>query len=47
MTSTSQFVRWFKDIGMDDVPAVSGENASLGEMYRWLTPAGVRSTRAT
>ena len=35
-------VRWFEELGMDDVPQVGGKNASLGEMYRNLTAAGVR-----
>ncbi len=37
-----QFIRWFKDLGMADVPLVGGKNASLGEMYRELTPQGIR-----
>ena len=37
-----QQVRWFDELGMDDVPQVGGKNASLGEMYRNLTAAGVR-----
>lgn len=36
------FIRWFRDIGIDDVPDVGGKNASLGEMYRELTPEGIR-----
>ena len=38
----SQFVKWFKEIGIEDVPEVGGKNASLGEMYRNLTEEGVR-----
>jgi pyruvate,water dikinase len=30
-------IRWFDDIGMADVLAVGGKNASLGEMRRALT----------
>jgi len=37
------WVRWFDDIGMDDVPTVGGKNASLGEMRRSLTPLGIRT----
>ena len=37
------YVRWFADISYADVPLVGGKNASLGEMYRELTPLGVRS----
>ena len=32
----------FQDIGLDDLALVGGKNASLGEMYRNLTPKGVR-----
>lgn len=35
-------VLWFEQIGIQDVAAVGGKNASLGEMYRELTPEGVR-----
>ncbi|MCM2369715.1 phosphoenolpyruvate synthase [Aporhodopirellula aestuarii] len=35
-------VRWFEQISMDDVAIVGGKNASLGEMYRELTPQGIR-----
>ena len=37
------WIRWFDDIGMDDVPVVGGKNASLGEMRRALTPLGIRT----
>ncbi|MBD3203392.1 phosphoenolpyruvate synthase [Candidatus Woesearchaeota archaeon] len=36
------FILWFDQLGIEDVPAVGGKNASLGEMYRNLTPRGVR-----
>jgi len=36
-----QFVRWFDEITIDDVPLVGGKNASLGEMCRELGPQGV------
>jgi pyruvate,water dikinase len=43
MTPTdSNHVVWFEDVGMDDVPAVGGKNASLGELTRSLMDAGVR-----
>ncbi len=32
---------WFKDIRIDDIPTVGGKNASLGEMCRELSTAGV------
>jgi pyruvate,water dikinase len=37
-----RFVKWFADISIDDVPLVGGKNASLGEMFRELTPQGVQ-----
>ena len=37
-----QFVRWFEELTIDDVPLVGGKNASLGELYRQLVPTGVR-----
>ena len=42
MPATSQFIRWFSEITLADVPLVGGKNASLGEMYRELSSAGVR-----
>jgi pyruvate, water dikinase len=42
MTASRGYIRWFKEIGIDDVPLVGGKNASLGEMYRNLTAGGVR-----
>lgn len=42
MSGASTFVRWFSDIALTDVPIVGGKNASLGEMYRNLSGAGVR-----
>jgi len=41
-TSTPKLVRWFEEIGIDDVPTVGGKNASLGEMFRELLPKGVK-----
>jgi pyruvate,water dikinase len=35
------YVKWFNEIGIEDVPSVGGKNASLGEMYRNLTAEGV------
>jgi pyruvate,water dikinase len=40
--SDYRYVRFFNEVGIDDVPTVGGKNASLGEMYRALTPRGVR-----
>jgi pyruvate,water dikinase len=39
---SSPYIRWFSDLGLGDVPAVGGKNASLGELYRELSRAGVR-----
>jgi pyruvate, water dikinase len=38
----SQYVRFFEEFGITDVPLVGGKNASLGEMYRELSSGGVR-----
>jgi pyruvate,water dikinase len=37
-----RFIRWFRELGIDDVPQVGGKTASLGELFRALTPRGVR-----
>jgi pyruvate,water dikinase len=39
---SSRWIRWFKDTTLADVPLVGGKNASLGEMVRELSGAGVR-----
>ncbi|MGH8426664.1 MAG: phosphoenolpyruvate synthase [Gammaproteobacteria bacterium] len=36
-----EYIRFFREIGVDDVPVVGGKSASLGEMYRALSE-GVR-----
>jgi pyruvate,water dikinase len=41
MSKKKEFILWFKDLTIDDVPLVGGKNASLGEMYRNLTKKGV------
>ncbi len=38
----SRYIKWFNEIGIEDVAEVGGKNASLGEMYRNLTSEGVR-----
>src|SRR3989338_2376149 len=38
---SKQFVLKFSEISIKDIPLVGGKNASLGEMYRKLTPHGV------
>jgi len=42
MSKENNFIRFFNEIGIGDVPLVGGKNASLGEMYRKLTPQGVK-----
>lgn len=42
MSNTQRYIRFFKDIGIEDVPLVGGKNASLGEMFRELSTQGVR-----
>jgi pyruvate,water dikinase len=39
--SQPRYIRFFEEIGIDDVPLVGGKNASLGEMYRELSDDGV------
>ena len=41
MDKNSAFILWFDQLGIEDVPLVGGKNASLGEMYKHLTPKGV------
>ena len=36
-----EYIRRFRDLGIDDVPLVGGKNASLGEMYQALSGEGV------
>jgi pyruvate,water dikinase len=38
----ANYVRWFADVGLADLPSVGGKNASLGEMVRELSAQGVR-----
>jgi len=41
MTTKARYIRFFDQIGIDDIPLVGGKNASLGEMYQQLTPEGI------
>ena len=42
MASEPRYIRWFEgDSGWVMSPEVGGKNASLGELYRELTPMGV------
>lgn len=36
------FIKFYKDLGIKDVPTVGGKNASLGEMFRTLTAQHIR-----
>jgi pyruvate,water dikinase len=42
MTDSTSYIRWFKELSIDDVSLVGGKSASLGEMYQNLTNEGVR-----
>jgi pyruvate,water dikinase len=42
METSPEYIRWFSELGVDDVALVGGKNASLGEMYRELAAQGVR-----
>ena len=35
------YIRWFRDLSLDDLPLVGGKNAALGELTRSLSPLGV------
>lgn len=37
-----QYIRFFHELGIDDIPLVGGKNASLGEMYQALASKGVK-----
>ena len=43
--SPPEFIVWLQDLGIADVAAVGGKNASLGELLRALGAAGVRVPR--
>lgn len=38
----TDYIRWFDEMGINDVPLVGGKNASLGEMIKDLADSGVR-----
>jgi pyruvate,water dikinase len=42
LSMMQEFVKWFEDLTIGDVPSVGGKNASLGEMIRNLSQKGVR-----
>ena len=37
MADSSEYLRWFDALFLEDVPLVGGKNASLGELYRKLS----------
>ena len=39
---SASYIKFFSEIGIEDVAEVGGKNASLGEMYQNLTSEGVR-----
>ncbi len=41
MSTSPQYIRWFNELTIHDIPLVGGKNASLGEMYRELAGQGV------
>jgi pyruvate, water dikinase len=41
-SSSTPTIAWFADLSLADIDQVGGKNASLGEMVRSLTSAGVR-----
>jgi len=42
MKQNLKYIRWYEEITIKDIPLVGGKNASLGEMYRELTPQGIK-----
>ncbi len=42
MQRKNRYILWFKETGIKDIPLVGGKNASLGEMFQFLNPKGVR-----
>lgn len=38
----SQYIRWFDEITLNDLPRVGGKNASLGELYREMQTLDIR-----
>ncbi|RIZ67876.1 MAG: phosphoenolpyruvate synthase [Methylococcales bacterium] len=42
MSNQNNYIRWFNELTIDDVPLVGGKNASLGEMYQELSPQGIQ-----
>jgi len=41
MVKSMKFLLWFNEVGIKDIANVGGKNASLGEMYRYLSKQGI------
>jgi pyruvate,water dikinase len=41
MQTSQSYIKWFDDISLADIDEVGGKNASLGELYRQLSPLGI------
>src|SRR3989344_2728368 len=41
MERAGDFIKWYSEVGIADVPLVGGKNAALGEMFQNLVPKGV------
>lgn len=39
--ANQKFIKWFDQISINEIPLVGGKNASLGEMFRALSPRGI------
>ena len=37
----AQYIKWFSELGIGDVPLVGGKNASLGELFREFAAEGI------
>ncbi len=37
-----QYIRFFSELSIRDIESVGGKNASLSEMYRELSPYGIK-----
>ncbi len=42
MSASYRYIRWFNELGINDIPLVGGKNASLGEMYRELASQQIK-----
>lgn len=42
MPNSYQHIRWFNELGINDIPLVGGKNASLGEMYQQLARQDIK-----